>query len=216
VNAMQVGSYRPLLYHGSRHVLLVLFKLFHRWKVVGSEHIPATGGCLLASNHASFMDPPALSCAIAHRNIRFMARDTLFKNGIGSWFMHGVGVFPISRDRGDVGALKKCIQMLKGGDCVGIFPEGTRTRDGELAPVKPGIGFLILAAGVPVVPAYIDGSFQAYPRDASWPKPHPVRIYFGPPIQPSEFEVLGKGRDSYEKVAHLVMERIRALKPASS
>ena len=213
---MQGNLFRPHLYRGSRRVLLVLFKIFHRWKVQGVEHIPVTGGCLLASNHASFMDPPALSCAINHRVVRFMARDTLFKKGVSSWFMHGVGVLPISRDRGDVGALKKSIQMLKAGDCVGIFPEGTRTRDGELAPVKPGIGFLIMAAGVPVVPAYIDGTFAAFPRSASWPKPHPIRVYFGPPIQPAEFEAFGKGRDSYEKVANLVMERIRALKPPVS
>lgn len=210
---MNLPVYRPNLYHGTRRVLLLLFKIFHRWKVVGCEHIPATGGCLLASNHASFMDPPALSCAIPHRAIRFMARDSLFKKGVSSWFMHGVGVVPISRERGDVGALKKSIQLLKGGECVGIFPEGTRTRDGELGPAKPGIGFLIVAAGVPVVPAYIDGSFKSFPRNAAFPKPHPVRIYFGLPIQPAEFEAFGKGRDSYEKVSHLVMDRIRALKP---
>lgn len=213
---MQGSSYRPLLYHGSRRVLLVLFRLFHRWKVQGSQNVPATGGCLLAANHASFMDPPALSCAITHRVVRFMARDTLFKKGPGSWFMRGVGVFPIARERGDIGALKKCIHLLKSGECVGIFPEGTRTRDGEMAPVKPGIGFLILAAGVPVVPAYIEGTFRSFPRGASWPKPHPVQVYIGPAIQPAEFEVFGKGRDRYEKVANLVMERIRVLKSATS
>jgi 1-acyl-sn-glycerol-3-phosphate acyltransferase len=213
---MLARTYRPRLYRTSRWVLLALFKLFHRLRVQGSHHVPQTGGCLLASNHASFMDPPALSCAIKHRVVRFMARDTLFKEGLRSWFMHGVAAFPISRERGDVGALKKCIQLLKGGDCVGIFPEGTRTRDGELGPVKPGIGFLIMAAGVPVVPAYIDGTFAAFPRGASRPKLAPIRIHFGPPIQPEELEVFGKGRDSYEKVAHLVMERIRALKPTST
>jgi 1-acyl-sn-glycerol-3-phosphate acyltransferase len=129
---MLARTYRPRLYRTSRWVLLALFKLFHRLRVQGSHHVPQTGGCLLASNHASFMDPPALSCAIKHRVVRFMARDTLFKEGLRSWFMHGVAAFPISRERGDVGALKKCIQLLKGGDCVGIFPEGTRTRDGEL------------------------------------------------------------------------------------
>lgn len=211
-----IGSpYRPFLFCFCRRLLWVMFNLFHRWRVVGKHHIPRTGGCLLAANHVSYLDPPALGCVAMKRVVRFMARDTLFKKGFGHWFMTGVAAIPISRERGDVGALKKCIQVLKAGDCVGIFPEGTRSRDGQLQPVKPGIGFLIIAAGVPVVPAYIDGTYEALPRGAVWPKPKRVRVFVGAPIMPDELQALGKGRDSYEKVAQLVMDRIRALKPAA-
>lgn len=208
-------SHKPFLFSFSRMVLLLMFRLFHRWSVKGEEYIPATGGCLLAANHTSFLDPPAIGCAVQKRVVRFMARDTLFKKGLGEWFMKSVAAFPISRDRGDVGALKKCVQLLKSGDCVGIFPEGTRSRDGQLKAIKPGIGFLIVAAGVPVVPAYIHGTFDALPRGAKWPRPRPVQVIIGPPIQPDELLKFGKGRDSYEKVAQLVFERIKALQPAS-
>ena len=211
---MTVPSHKPFLFCLSRAVLMTMFRLFHRWSVKGVEHIPATGGCLLAANHTSFLDPPAIGCAVRNRVVRFMARDTLFKKGLGEWFMNGVAAFPISRDRGDVGALKKCIQLLKNGDCVGIFPEGTRSRDGQLKAIKPGIGFLIVAAGVPVVPAYIHGTFDALPRGAKWPRPRPVQVIIGPPIQPEELLKFGKGRDSYEQVAQLVFERIQALQPA--
>ncbi len=204
-----------LLFRISRRLLWIMFKLFHRWEVHGQENIPATGGCLLAANHVSFLDPPALGCAAIPRVVRFMARDTLFKQGIGRWFMTGVAAIAISRDRGDVGALKKCIQVLRQGDCVGIFPEGTRSRDGQTGQAKAGIGFLIVAAGVPVVPAYIDGTYEALPRGASWPKPRRVRVFVGPPIMPEELHAFGKGRESYTAASHAIMERIKALKPVS-
>jgi 1-acyl-sn-glycerol-3-phosphate acyltransferase len=146
-----------------------------------------------------------------------MARDTLFKKGLGEWFMKGVAAFPISRDRGDVGALKKCVHLLKSGDCVGIFPEGTRSRDGQLKAIKPGIGFLIVAAGVPVVPAYIHGTFDALPRGAKWPRPRPIQVHHRTAHSAGRIvTVFGKGRDSYEKVAQLVFERIKALQPTST
>lgn len=209
------GPYRPFLFCFCRRLLLLMFQLFHRWEVHGREHVPRTGGCLLAANHVSYLDPPALGCSAMKRVVRFMARDTLFKKGFGHWFMTGVAAIPISRERGDVGALKKCIQLLRQGDCVGIFPEGTRSRDGQLGTAKAGIGFLIMAAAVPVVPAYIDGTYEALPRGASWPRPKKVRVFVGPPIQPEELLKFGKGRESYELVSQLVMDRIKALKPTS-
>ncbi len=199
------------LYPFFRGMLTLLFRIFHRWDVHGAENIPLTGGCLIASNHASFMDPPAVGCASRKRMVRFMARDTLFKKGVGEWLMKGLHAIPISRDRGDVGALKRCIQFLRKGDCVAIFPEGTRSRDGSLGEAKAGIGFLIMSAGVPVVPVYIAGTFAAFPRGASWPRPYKVRVYIGKPIPFTEFQKCGEGRDSYGRVANLVMDYIKAL-----
>ena len=128
--------------------------------------------------------------------------------------MYWIGVDPLSRDRGDVGALKKAIQRLKEGACICLYPEGTRTTDGELQPAKGGIGFLIAKAGVPVVPTYIDGNFRAYPRGAKWIRPARCRVYYGRAIQPSELEAFGTERDAYEKIGQLVMSRITALKNA--
>jgi 1-acyl-sn-glycerol-3-phosphate acyltransferase len=206
---------KPFLYALSQHVLVVMFKLFHRLEVHGAEHVPSTGGCLLASNHVSFLDPPAIGSAVANRVVRFMARDTLFKKGFGNWFMKGVAAIPISRDRGDIGALKRCIHCLRHGDCIGIFPEGTRSRDGKIAKVKAGIGFIIMSAGVPVVPVFIDGTYAALPRGGLWPRPKKVRVFIGPPISTDELLKYGKGRESYEPVSQLIMERIQALQPVA-
>ena len=95
---------------------------------------------------------------------------------------------------------------------MGIFPEGTRSSDGELQQAKGGVGFLIAKAGVPVVPAYVQGTFNAYPRGAKWIRPSKISVTYGTPIPPSEISALGDGRGSYDAIAALVMARIAALR----
>ena len=202
----------PAVYQFCRRALKLGMILWNRFEAHGGENVPTTGGCIVASNHVSFLDPPALGCGVRNRVVRFMARDTLFQP---PWFgnvLHRVGVIPISREKGDVGALRKAIQCLKEGSCIGLFPEGTRSPDGTLQPAKGGIGFLIAKAGVPVVPAYIEGTYDAYPRSAKRIRPTKVRITYGKPIMPEEFAALGKDRDAYEKVGSLVMDRIREIR----
>ncbi len=204
----------PAFYSATRIVLTCWLKIWHRYRAYGSENVPREGGCLLASNHASYLDPSLVACGIWHRSVRFIARDSLFRFPVFAQIMYWIGVDPLSRDRGDVGALKKAIQRLKEGACICLYPEGTRTTDGELQPAKGGIGFLIAKAGVPVVPTYIDGNFRAYPRGAKWIRPARCRVYYGRAIQPSELEAFGTERDAYEKIGQLVMSRITALKNA--
>lgn len=187
-------------------------KLWNRFEIRGTENIPAEAGCIIASNHASFLDPPAIGTSVRQRIVRFMARDTLYKKGFANWLMVKLATIPVARDKGDLGALKKSIAVLKEGWCVGIFPEGTRTSDGELQQAKGGVGFLIAKAGVPVVPAYVHGTFNAYPRGAKWIRPSKIRVTYGPPIPPSEISALGDGRGSYDAIASLVMARIAALR----
>ena len=134
--------------------------------VTGLENIPSTGGVILASNHASYLDPPVIAAAIKHRFMRFMARDTLFHHPVSNWLFPKIGVVPLSREKGDVAAIKNAIHMLKSGECVGLFPEGTRTLDGNIHEAKGGIGFLIAKASVPVIPVYIGGTFEAFPKGA--------------------------------------------------
>jgi len=191
-------------------------KIWERFEVHGSENVPASGGCVVACNHVSYLDPPSIACSVRHRVIRFLARDTLSRTWIGDYFFRHIHAVSIDRTKGDVGALRKSIQVLKGGEVLGLFPEGTRSVDGELKPAKAGVGFLIAKAGVPVVPAYVDGSFQAYPKGAQRIKRGRVRVFFGPAIQPSEFAAFASERDGYEKISSLVMSRIAALKPAKS
>jgi 1-acyl-sn-glycerol-3-phosphate acyltransferase len=193
-----------------------LFKLFllvwNRLRIRGIENIPLTGGVLMASNHASFLDPPVAGVGYRGRPIHFMARNTLWNSRFGSWWMEKVGCIPVSRGTGDVKALKLTIRALKEGKAVSMFPEGTRTEDGELQKAKGGIGFIIEKSGCIVVPAYIDGTFRAYPKGAKLIKPTKVTITYGKPITQDDFQALGSGRAAYDKHAALIMQRIADLK----
>ncbi len=193
-----------------------LFKLFllvwHRLGIRGAENIPDEGGALLASNHASFLDPPVVGVGYRGRPIHFMARDTLWNSKFGTWWMDRVGCIPVSRGTGDMRALKTTIRMLKEGKVVSMFPEGTRTVDGELQEAKGGIGFIIEKSGCVVVPAYIDGTYKAHPKGAKLVKPSKVTITYGKPITQAEFQALGSGRKAYDAHAALIMQRIGELK----
>ena len=196
-----------------------LFKLFlliwHRLRIRGAENIPDEGGVLLASNHASFLDPPVVGVGYRKRPVHFMARDTLWNSKFGSWWMDKVGCIPVSRGTGDLKALKTTIKMLKEGKVVSMFPEGTRTEDGELQEAKGGIGLIIEKSGCVVVPAYIDGTFRAYPKGSKLIKPLTVAITYGKPITQEEFQALGSGRKAYDAHAALIMRRIAELKNGS-
>jgi 1-acyl-sn-glycerol-3-phosphate acyltransferase len=196
-----------------------LFKLFllvwHRLRIRGVENIPNEGGVLLASNHASFLDPPVVGVGYRARPVHFMARDTLWNSKFGTWWMTKVGCIPVSRGTGDMRALKTTIKMLKEGKVVSMFPEGTRTEDGELQEAKGGIGFIIEKSGCVVVPAYIDGTYKAHPKGAKLIKPLKVTITYGKPITQEEFQALGTGRKAYDAHAALIMQRIADLKNAN-
>ncbi len=187
--------------------------LYNRFGVMGGEHVPMRGGCIIAANHTSFLDPPAVGCAVSGRPVSFMARDTLLHSRLLGFILSRVFVIPIARGKGDVGALRKSLEALKMGRCVGLFPEGTRSPDGQLQPAKDGIGFLLAKAGVPVVPAYVDGTYRAYPKGAKRIRPAKVRVFIGQPILPQELAQFGSGRDAYAKIGEFVMSRIAALKP---
>lgn len=196
-------------------ILLFRFylKLWHRLKVAGLEHIPREGGVLLASNHNSFLDPPAIGGSCLVRPIRFMARDSLWNSRFGKWWMTQVNCIPVARGTGDMKALKAVIRTLQEGGCCSVFPEGTRSEDGSLQEGKGGVGFMVLKAGVPVVPVCVSGTHEAWPKHARFPRPCQVTVTYGPPIAPEEFAALGTGRAAYEKAAALIMARIADLKP---
>jgi len=184
----------PLFYWIVLLLLWIWLKIFFRLRVSGRENVPRMGGCVVAANHASYLDPPIVGAALRFRAVRFMARESLF---------------PLSRERGDVGALRQGIATLKAGGALGVFPEGTRTPNGELQPAKGGIGFLIAKAGVPVVPVHIEGTYRALPRHRRWIRPARITVRIGRPITPAE--VLTHGKD-YEGVAARVMAAIAALR----
>jgi 1-acyl-sn-glycerol-3-phosphate acyltransferase len=200
------------VYQFSTRIFKLFLFLWHWLRIRGSENIPGEGGVLIASNHASFLDPPVVGVGYRGRPIHFMARDTLWNSAFGSWWMDKVGCIPVSRGTGDMKALKLTIKALREGKVVSMFPEGTRTEDGELQEAKGGIGFIIEKSDCLVVPAYIDGTYRAHPKGSKFIKPCRISITYGQPITQDEFQALGSGREAYDRHAALIMERIAELK----
>jgi 1-acyl-sn-glycerol-3-phosphate acyltransferase len=148
-------------------------------RATGRENLPAAGGALLVSNHLSHLDVFVLGLGVP-RPLNYVARSSLFVPPLGA-LIRSVGGFPIDREGSGTAGLKETLRRLKAGGIVLIFPEGTRSRDGELGPLKPGIAALARAR-VPIVPAAVAGTFEAWPADRAFPRAHPIRVHYGPPI----------------------------------
>ncbi|MDR0994546.1 MAG: 1-acyl-sn-glycerol-3-phosphate acyltransferase [Verrucomicrobiota bacterium] len=213
---MREGFFHNPLYWLSCFGAGTWLKLRFRLRWEGSEHIPLEGGAILASNHCSYLDPPVLTACSPKREVHFMARDTLFSNPIARWYFPRVGVIPLDRTRGDLAALRKAIAYLREGQVIGLFPEGTRSPDGRLRNAKGGIGFLIAKGNVPVVPIYISGTFEAFPKGSKGFHRSHIAARIGRPITPEELRAAMSGKGDYQAVGDLVMSRIRELAELSN
>lgn len=199
-------------FYGFFHYLAAtVHSMWFRGEVVGTENFPASGPYLIASNHASHLDPPFVGSQIA-RQMRFFARKTLWSNRVMSWWLDQVETIPVERDSGDIGAIKRVLQALKEDRAVVLFPEGTRSPDGQLQKAKGGVGFMACKTGVPVVPCRVFGSFEAFGKGAKIPRfGTPVSIVFGPPIPASDYDDPSAGKARYEVAAQRIMDRIALL-----
>lgn len=182
--------------------------------VVGREHVPATGGVIVAANHVSYLDIPILGCALSRR-ADFLAKAELFDHPLVGWLFRRLGGVPIRRGGIDRTALADVLQRLARGRVVVIYPEGSRSPDERLRPAKPGIGLLAARAGVPVVPAYLTGTGGAWPPGARWVRHHPVTVLFGEPlswdpIRPGHEEG-DVAKQRYQRMTNDIMNRIAAL-----
>ncbi|QYM80837.1 1-acyl-sn-glycerol-3-phosphate acyltransferase [Horticoccus luteus] len=198
--------------YGFFHYLsTVIYSLAFRGEIVGQENLPATGAFLIASNHASYIDPPVLGSAVP-RQLCFFARKTLWKPGIASWWLDTVGTIPVDRDGGqDISALKRVLRTLKENKGLILFPEGTRSPDGNLQPPKAGVGFIVCRSQVPVVPARIFGSFEAFGRQSGLRLGRPISIVFGTPLSPADYDDPADGKERYQRASERIMAAIARL-----
>ncbi len=170
-----------ILWKSIKQTCRMLMTVFFDAKIYGKYHVPHTGGVLLVSNHQSYLDPILLAVGL-DRTMSFLAKSELFKNPIFGGLIRRLNAFPVEQGAGDIGAVKESIARLQEGHLLNMFPEGSRTEDGEIQPMEKGVALVIRRAKVPVVPVVIDGSFIAWPRKQKFPRTHPVRVLYGPPM----------------------------------
>jgi 1-acyl-sn-glycerol-3-phosphate acyltransferase len=211
------GESRRVFYILARFVIRPLFWLLFRPHVAGREHVPLTGAVIFASNHLSFIDSIAIP-TVAPRKVHYLAKAEYFTgHGISGWFSRtlfsALGALPVERDthRAAQAALDTALAVLKDGEGFGIYPEGTRSRDGRLARGKTGVAWLALTADCPVVPVAVTGTDKVQPVGARWPRLHRISVTFGEPLTFAEFAgQAGKGRPRRE-VTDRIMEAIHEL-----
>jgi len=180
----------------------LFFKLTRGFQVSGQENVPKRGPVVLIANHTSYLDPPALGVA-SPRRVYFMAKEELFRIPLFGWLLKGLGAFPVKRGTPDRRAFKRALAVLAAGNVLGIFPEGTRSKTGELGPAEEGAAVLALRSGAPVVPAGITGT-----RGSG-----PIRVAFGPPVDTSDLDP--KDRASIRILSERAMTSIADLLSAT-
>lgn len=184
--AAPVTRWQRAFYHSAKPIVRLASLLLLRLRAYSPENVPQHGGALLLSNHQSYLDPVLIGAA-SPRRLLFMARDSLFQSTLFGLLIRSLGAFPVAPDRPDKTAIRRAIDSLAAGELVLMFPEGTRSYDGDLLPVKGGFQLLVRRASVPVVPVVLDGAYRAWPRTERLPRPARVQVIFGTAILPDEF-----------------------------
>ncbi|MHB8171356.1 MAG: lysophospholipid acyltransferase family protein [Thermincolia bacterium] len=189
-----------MIYEFSRMVCRWYLSLVGKWKVFGKENLPATGGVIIASNHVSNLDPVIMGCTF-DRRVSYLAKEELFKNPIFGWYISKLEAFPIKRGAGDRGAIREALKILESGRCFGIFPEGTRSKNGELQEGKAGAAMLALKAKVPVLPIGIKGSGEG----------KNIVVWVGNPMYFDEYYDRKATKEDLEEITRRIMGEIKSL-----
>ncbi|MBA3961477.1 MAG: 1-acyl-sn-glycerol-3-phosphate acyltransferase [Chthoniobacterales bacterium] len=192
------------------NLALLIARLFFRYRVLHRERLIDRGPVILAMNHESYFDPPLAGIA-CRRAIYYLARKTLLTVPVLGPILPKLNVIPVDQDGGDRSALKALIRVLRAGHGVLVFPEGSRTLDGNLQPALPGVGFVIAKTLAPVVPMRIFGAHRALPRDGGKLRFCPITVVVGEPIHFTAADLEGKGRAVYQQLSDRVMSAIAAL-----
>ena len=183
-------------------IVRALFALAYPLRVSGAENIPKEGGFVLCANHVHALDPFALAAACHGRRLNFLAKAELFKNPLSAKFFTGIGAFPVRRGETDLGAIRQSIKILAEGHALGIFPQGTRSRENDRTHMETGVALIALRSGKSVVPAYIDGPYRLFKR---------TRVVLGKPVGLSD---LGRkfDREALSQATARIEEAIWKLK----
>lgn len=203
---------KPWFYKVAVIVLFRSYRIFFDFKFYGTGHVPEDSrGVIFAPNHASYLDPPILGISLK-KPIHYLAKEYLFKIwGLGR-VLYWLGVLPIQSESDDFRSMRQILRALKEGKRLVIFPEGTRSIDGRFQEVEGGAGFLAVKSRAHVVPVYIQGTFDAFPKGVKWFRCRPVRAYYGQPFIPAQDAELMAAKDPYVAVSRKIMAEIRKIK----
>lgn len=197
-----------LLFKSLQVIARISSTLLFDLKVYGVHYVPPEGGVLIISNHQSYLDPVLLGAQLP-RPLSYLAKSELFGNWAFAWLIRSLGAFPVKLGAGDVGAIKETIARLNEGHALNIYPEGSRTDTGELLPIEKGVTLVIRKVKVPIVPAVIVGSFDAWPKDRKLFRPFPIRVMYGPPL-----DLSGQDREqiiaTIDRTFHEMFDELRS------
>ena len=189
----------------------LMYATYFRWRVFGADNVPSAGGVILASNHASFLDPPLVGIAFDEMVYSF-ARKTLFNHPLAAKILRSWQVLAVDRDKPDAASLKNIIRLLRDGNKVIMFPEGTRSYDGVPQSAEAGVGLFIAKSKAPVLPVRLFGTYEAYPRGAKSLRPAKITLVVGDLWQPDLKRYAESSKELYQILADEVMHRITELR----
>jgi len=163
-------------------LLIPLARVYTRLTINGREHLPRDGAFVLAPVHRSYLDTPFAGC-VRSKRMRFMGKDTMWKNRQFGWILSALGAFPVTRGTADREAMRRAIHVLESGEPLVLFPEGERKQGAVVQPLFDGAVYIAIKAGAPIIPVGIGGSELVMPKKAKFIYPRKVHIEIGPPIQ---------------------------------
>jgi 1-acyl-sn-glycerol-3-phosphate acyltransferase len=198
----RVPETRSRLWRFVQAIARLLTTLVFDLKVYGLENVPKTGGVLLLANHQSYLDPVLVAVQL-RRPVAFMAKSELFTNRYFGWLIRALHAFPVRQTGVAKEAIQEAVKQLNSGRILNIYPEGSRSEDGEIAPIQKGVTLILRMAEVPIVPVAIDGSFDAWPKHNKLFRPHPVHVLIGKPLN-----ITGLKGD---KLVELIEQTLRSL-----
>ncbi len=196
----------PVYFLGHR-LSRAVFRLLGRWEAHGQENVPQTGAAVIAANHVSYFDPPAVGAGL-DRYCYYMGKKELFRIPIFAQLIRLCGCFPVDRDKQDKRAVRAAVQLLKEGNLLVIFPEGGRSPDGALQEAGIGAALIANRAGVPIVPAVIRGTYQALPQGAKWPRRADISVTYGEPMSSESADGKKANKERLQEITDRLMAEI--------
>ncbi len=191
-----------MLYNILTFIFRLVYSTVYPWKVEGLKHIPKEGPLIICSNHINWADPTVVGAMVTHKRVHFMAKGELFNYFILGDIIKRLGAFPVKRDSADLSTIKKALSLLKDGQFIGLFPEGTRTKTGRVGEALPGVALIALKSRAPVLPVAIKGRYLPFQR---------LNVRVGAPISFPEHYGQKARRELLAQMSSEIMAEIRRL-----